>query len=192
MTEIYWTCLIGGMLFSVLTFLLSDFFDHGIGGDTSAGVEHGEIALGDIFHPIIIVSAIMAFGGAGLITERVADVDAVSEGAIAAAVALVLSVGLYFLYVKPMRNRENSVSYSMAELPGRIGRISTPIPVGGYGEVQLSIAGSNVYQIAVSMDGIAIPEGCEVVVVDIQEHALCVVPVDNTHKLEAQMQDNNT
>lgn len=185
MAEVYWTCLIGGMVFSLLTFLLGDFFDHGIGGDVSVGFDHSGVEFGEIFHPIIIVSAITAFGGAGLIIERVVDVDAVSESAIAAAVALVLSVGLYFLYVKPMRNRENSVGYSMAELPGRIGCVSTPIPAGGYGEVLLAIAGSNTYQIAMSIDGIAIPEGCDVVVVDVQDNTLFVVPVDNSHELNA-------
>lgn len=185
MTELYWACLLGGMAFSLLTFLLSDFFDHGIGSSGDAGLDHGSVHWAEVFHPIIIVSAITAFGGAGLITERVADVDAVSESAIAMAIAFVLSIGLYFLYVKPMRNRENSIGYSMAELPGRIGCVSTSIPASGYGEVLLSIAGSNTYQMASSMDGIAIPEGCNVVIVDVQENVLCVVPIDNNHELKA-------
>lgn len=188
MTEVYWACLLGGIVFSLLTFLLGDVFGqgHGHGGtDIGSGPDHGGIHLGEMFHPVVLVGTITTFGGAGIIIEKLTGRDGWPELALAVLLALLVSVGLYFLYVKPMRNRENSIGYSMAELPGRIGIVSTAIPGRGCGEVIITIAGTNTCQIASSFDGVAIAEGEQVVVVEVREHILYVTPMNNRSILVA-------
>lgn len=183
MTEVYWACLLGGIIFSLLTFLLGDLFNHGHGGDVGGGVDHGGVHFGELFHPVVLVGTITTFGGAGIILEKLSGQDVWSEAALAALIALVVSTGLYFLYVKPMRNRENSIGYSMVELPGRIGIVSTAIPGRGCGEVIITIAGSNTCQIASSFDGVAIAEGEQIVVVEVRDHTLYVTPIDNSRQI---------
>lgn len=183
MIEVYWFCLTGGILFSLLTFLLGDLFDHGA-GDVGANIDHG-LHIGELFHPVVLVGTITTFGGAGIIIDRLAGQDAWSTAALAVLVSLVVSAGLYFLYVRPMRNRENSIGYSMAELPGRVGVVSTAIPENGCGEVIVTIAGTNTCQIAESFDGTPITEGRQVVVVEVREHTLYVTPIDDDALLAA-------
>jgi membrane protein implicated in regulation of membrane protease activity len=184
MIEVYWACLLGGIIVSLLTFLLGDVFGHGHGGvDAGSGLDHGGLHFGELFHPVVLVGTITTFGGAGIILDKLVGQDGWPEAALAALIALLVSTGLYFLYVKPMRNRENSIGYSMAELPGRVGIVSTAIPGRGCGEVIITIAGTNTCQIASSFDGVAIAEGEQIVVVEVRDHTLYVTPLDNNRQI---------
>ncbi len=172
-------------MFSLLTFLLSDMlhFHHGL-GHVGVDAGHEGLQLGEIFHPVVLVGGVTVFGAAGIVLERTADYEPFPEAILAMLIAMVVSISLYFLYVKPMRNRENSVGYSMRELPGKIGAVSTTIPAVGYGEVIITIAGSNTCQIAASMDGKPIREGERIVVVEANDHAVLVVLLDEANAIE--------
>ena len=185
MTELYWICLVGGSLFSLATFLLSDLlhFHHGM-DVPGVDVGHDGLQFGEVLHPVVLVGGVTVFGAAGIIIDSIADYDPLPEAALALLFAVCISIALYFLYVKPMRNRENSVGYSMRELPGRIGVVSTAIPASGYGEIMLTIAGSNTCQIAASVDGRPIREGERIVVVEAKDDTVLVVLLDETDALQ--------
>ena len=176
MIEIFWGCLIGGILFAILSLILGDLFDHGLDSIGHAlPVDHL-----DFLHPTTIVGGITAFGGAGVILSRYTSLDPVIVVALAVGIATLLSVIVHFVYVKPMRRSENSIGFSMTEYSGRIGQVTIPIPERGYGEVMVSMGGANTCQIAASFDGETIPTGTPVVVVEIKDGTLYVSPFNHT------------
>lgn len=185
MLAIYWACLIGGLFFSVLAVLFGDLFgDHDI--------PHGDILHGDIGHgdagdpghgldflkPAVIVSAIATFGGAGVLLTKYSPLAGALALGVAISIAAVVAVGIYFLYIRPMRNAESSVGYSMADLVGMVGEVVTPIPEKGYGEVMLKVGAANICQIASSYENDLIASGHKVVVVQADRDTLYVTPLD--------------
>jgi hypothetical protein len=175
MAEVYWSCLIGGIVFAVITFLAGDIFDHAMDGiGHSMGVDHL-----DFLNPTTLVSALTSFGGAGVLLSEYTSVDGLPGAILSAAFAIGLGIGLHFLYVRPMRRGENSVAFSMKDFPGLIGSVTIAIPARGYGEVMIRIGAGNTNQIAASFDGRPIAAGLQVVVVEVREDTLMVTPLDD-------------
>ena len=178
MLMIYWGCLIGGLFFAVLTVLLGDLVgggDHDVPHGHIPGTDHGL----DFLKPAVIVSAVTAFGGAGVLLTRYGTFPQPLALCLAIAIGVVLAVLIYFLYIRPMRNSENSVGYSMADLVGMVGEVITPIPEGGYGEVVVKVGASHTAQIASSFDNVLIASGTKVVIVQADRDALYVTPLDS-------------
>lgn len=175
MVDVYWACLIGGIVFAVITFIAGDIFDHGMDGIAhSVGIDHL-----DFLNPTTLVSALTTFGGAGILLSEYTSVVGFPGVVISAAVAISLGIGLHFLYVRPMRRSENSVAFSMRDFPGQIGSVTISIPSHGYGEVMIRIGAGNTNQIAASFDGRAIAAGQQVVVVEVRDDTLMVTPLDD-------------
>jgi membrane protein implicated in regulation of membrane protease activity len=175
MIEIFWGCLIGGALFAVVSLVAGDVFNHGLDSITDAlSFDHL-----DFLHPTTIASAVTTFGGVGVLLARYTSLQTVPMLSVAIAVSLMIAVALHFVYVKPMRNSENSVGFSMREFTGQIGRITIPIPATGYGEVMIRMGAGNSCQVAASHDGEWIPAGTQVVVVDVIENVLYVSRFDH-------------
>jgi membrane-bound ClpP family serine protease len=68
-----------------------------------------------------------------------------------------------------MENSENSTSYSIKELPGKLGEVTVPIPEQGFGEVMINFVAGNTLHIASSWDQRQIPVGTKVVVIDTED-----------------------
>jgi membrane protein implicated in regulation of membrane protease activity len=174
MIEIFWGCLIAGALFAIVSLVAGDLFHHGLDGISDAfSFDHL-----DFLHPTTIASAVTTFGGIGVLLSRYTSLDTFAMLSVTVTASLVIAVALHFLYVKPMRNSENSVGFSMAEFSGQVGRITIPIPAKGYGEVMIRMGAGNSCQVASSHDGDFIPAGTEVVVVDVVENVLYVSRFD--------------
>ena len=171
MVEVYWSCLIGGVLFALLTILFGDIL-----GDVFDGIF--ETLHFDFLNPMVLVGGITIFGGSGVMLSRYTQVEPLLVALLSLIIALALSIVLYFTYVKPMKNSENSTGYSMQDLVGKIGEVTVPIPVGGYGEVLLKVGAGNTNQIAATLDQDEIPTGTRVVVGDIKEGVLYVFPYE--------------
>ncbi|HZG79099.1 MAG TPA: hypothetical protein VEZ72_24815, partial [Paenibacillus sp.] len=88
--------------------------------------------------------------------------------------ARVLAIGLFFFYVKPMSQAENSVAYSMGELEGKIGEVSVPIPVGGFGEVGFTFGHGLVFHTAQSVEAEPIPAGERVLAIEVKDGVVAV------------------
>ena len=177
MLTVYWACLIGGVLFAILAVLLGDLVggsDHDIPHGDSHGFDHGL----DFLKPAVIVSAIAAFGGAGILLSRYGSFSGSMALALAITAGVAMAVLIYFLYIRPMRNTENSVGYSMADLVGMVGEVVTPIPESGCGEVIVKVGASHTAQIAASFDHVGIASGAKVVIVQADRDMLYVTPLD--------------
>ncbi len=170
MTDVYWICLFGGLVFSVLTLLFGDLLD-------SLDFD-GFDGLGEFLDPLSFVGGLTVFGGAGVLLEEVTDLGTGATAGLAALVGLGLAVAMHFVYVKPMKRSENSTGFSMREYHGKLGEVITAIPATGFGEVLVRMGASNTFQTAGSFGGEPIPRGTRVVVVEVRDGDLLVTPFD--------------
>ena len=162
----YTGCLVFGIVFSVISIFFDDFI--------SGILDVFDLDGGGTFSTI--VSGLAVLGGAGLIMTSSTSWDGVFIFLASLLIAVLFSMFFYFLYIKPMRNAESSVGFSIQELVGKEGEIILAIPAKGYGEVLLNIgAAGNTGQIAASDAG-EIAQGTRVVVSAIRDNVLYVHP----------------
>jgi membrane protein implicated in regulation of membrane protease activity len=171
MLDVYWICLAGGLVFSVLTLLAGDLLD---------GVLDGFDALDgfDLLDPLSIVGGVTVFGGAGVVISESTDLAPGTGAALAALIGLALAVAMHFVWVRPMKRSENSTGFSLREYHGKLGEVTTAIPAGGWGEVIVKMGASTTFRTAASFEGTPIPRGTRVVVVEVRDGDLFVTPFD--------------
>lgn len=162
MESVYWGCLIGGSLFAIISVVLGDI----IGSFVDGLLDFFAV---DFLKPIITASAVTSFGGAGILLGRYSALGTTAVLIFSIVIAIFLCIAIYFLYVKPMENSENSTSYSITELPGMMGEVTVPIPEKGFGEIMVNFVAGNTLHIASSWDKRQIPVGTKVVVVDTED-----------------------
>ncbi|NMO96798.1 protease [Paenibacillus lemnae] len=167
MEALFWGCLVGGILFAVVTVLLGDILSGAIDGVL-------DFLSVDFLNPMVLASFITVFGGAGIMLGNYTELTSWLQIILAMLAALVISILLYFGYVRPMENSENSTGFSIQELAGRIGEVTIPLPALGYGEVMVRVGASNTMHIASSFDKQPIAAGVRVVVVEVADGVLRV------------------
>lgn len=159
METLFWGCFVGGALFAVISAVLGDLIGSWLDGLF-------DFMSVDFLKPVISASAVTSFGGAGILLTRYTGLGPAVIVIASILIAGLLSVGVYFAYVKPMENSENSTGFSNSELPGKMGEVTVPIPAQGYGEIMIRLVAGNTIHIASSWDRKDIPAGTSVVVVD--------------------------
>ncbi|MEF2247901.1 MULTISPECIES: NfeD family protein [unclassified Paenibacillus] len=164
METLFLVLLITGILYAVVTFFFGDWV-----GDVLDGFP--------LFQSTVLVSGLTAFGGSGLLLYRYSPLQGFILVGAALIIAAALATLVFFLYVKPMKNSENSIAFKLQSLEGAIGEVLTPIPASGYGEVLVKVGAGVTNQIAASYDGTSIPSDAKVVVVEVKEHTLFVSPI---------------
>lgn len=174
METVFMACLVFGILFTLVSVVFGDWLSQALDGLFDFLSFEG----GDWFNPTVLVGGITAFGGGGLLLSRYTDMAAAAIILVAVAIAVVCGFAVFFLYVRPMQQSENSIGYSIQDLSGKIGEVLVPIPAAGYGEVLVRIGAGVTNQIAASHDGNPIPEGARIVVIEIKEGALHVSQLD--------------
>lgn len=202
MLEVYWGCLVGGMLFSVVS-LLSIRGGHGghslksmsaLKGVSSLKGAHHLLSHGAHHHgvshsvghadhghhhtsflnPTTIIPGIAAFGGGGILLVTYTTLTVGPQITLAIFAAVLMSVLVHFLFVRPMDRAEASVAFSIHDCVGRTGVITVPVPEHGHGQIMLNMGGSNTVQIAASFDQTYLPKALEAVVVEVREGILYV------------------
>ncbi|WP_308634518.1 NfeD family protein [Paenibacillus silvisoli] len=174
MEGLFMGCLIGGILFSIVSVILGDWLSASLDGMLDFLSLDGH----PVLQPTAIVGGITVFGGAGLLLERHTGLHAGVILALSALCAVAAALAVYYLYVRPMEKSENSTGYSLKELAGAIGEVSIPIPEKGYGEVLIKVGAALTSHIAASFDGISIPAGKRVVVIRVEGHTAYVSLLD--------------
>lgn len=170
MLEFYWICLIGGVLFAVVTIVFGDILGDIFGGFfDSLSMDHL-----DFLQPMVLVGGITIFGGSGIMLSQYTLLEPFPAAIVSLMISIAVSFLVYFSYVKPMKNCENSTGFSIKDLVGKIGEVTVPIPVGGYGEVVLKVGAGNTNQIAANLDQVEIPAGTRVVVGETKDGVLYV------------------
>ncbi|AJS57580.1 NfeD family protein [Paenibacillus sp. IHBB 10380] len=167
MEALFLGCLIGGVLFAIVTVLLGDVLSSALDGML-------DFLSVDFFNPTIVAGAVTVFGGTGVLLVRYSGFTATLIVILSILTAVLISVVIYFIYVKPMGNSENSTGYSIQEMVGRIGEITIPVPIQGFGEVMVKVGAGNTLHIASSLEQISLLAGTRVVVVDVEDGVLWV------------------
>jgi len=171
METLFIACLVVGVLYALISVIFGDILGEALDGM----LDFLSMESVSWMQPMTLVGGITAFGGAGLLLSRYTAVGAWAVVLIALLAAIVIGISVFFLYVKPMQNSENSSGYSFQELAGKIAEVLVPIPATGYGEVLVRVGSAGVTnQIAASHDGEPIPTGSRVVVVEVRDHTLYV------------------
>ena len=170
---IYGTCLVTGLIFTVVSVTFGHFFGHGghvegSGGHVEAGADSSDAPGISIFSPTIIASFITAFGGFGLIFTQF---HRTSNAAISAplsllgglAVAGVLMVFLRYVFGHTQSSSESRV----ARLIGAEANVITPIPENGVGEIAYVVGDTRYTAPARGENGAALANGKTVKIIRI-------------------------
>lgn len=168
-------CMAVGVLFALVSVLFGDVISQAVDGALDFLASDGHHA----FQPIVLFGTLTAFGGAGLLLTRYTALGSAAILAAALLAAVAIGAIVYFAYVRPMRNSENSVAFSIRDLSGKIGEALTTIPPAGYGEVLVRIGAGHTNQIAASFNGETIGAGSRIVVVEVKDDTLFVTRLDN-------------
>lgn len=160
--EFYTGLLVTGMVLALLSLIAGDWLE--------------SIFCLDALHPMVVASACTVTGGAGMLLLKHTALTTFTVLALALAGALVLSVAVFYGYVRPVRHSETSTAFSMKELPGRDAVVSVTIPAQGYGEVMVRIGAGSTSQVAASFDGTQIEKETTVVIVEVNDGVVYVSP----------------
>lgn len=93
------------------------------------------------FSPVVIASAITAFGAVGLISMKGFGMSGLMSTAVALAFAGVIGAAIFFGIVKFMYGSQSNSVFSLEDLVDTEAEIITPIPVKGLGEIAYVING---------------------------------------------------
>lgn len=167
MEALFWGCFITGILFTVVTLVIGEL----LSSLTDSLEGHGMAFL----HPVVLIGGLTIFGGSGIMLLRYTPLGPVLSLLLAICIALCLSTLTWFLYVKPMKQSENSTAFSRNGLIGKIAEVTVSIPESGYGEVIIRVGAAGLTnQIAASLEGTAITGGSRVVIVEVKGEVLFV------------------
>ncbi|MCM3338849.1 protease [Paenibacillus sp. MER TA 81-3] len=170
MEAIYWGLLVFGALYAIITFIFGEVLSHAF----DAFVGDGHLSF---LQPTALVSGLTTLGAIGILLTRYTAFQSASIMLIAIAGAILVSVMMYFFYIRPMEQGENSVGFSIQDLTGKVGEVNVPIPAAGFGEVTVRIGAGVTNQIAASFDKEDIPSGTTIVVIEVKEDTLYVSPL---------------
>lgn len=162
---IYIVCMVCGILYALIVLI----FGH------ADWLSHNHVHL-PVLQPILLVSGATAFGAAGYLLGRFTSLSDLLVVSLAVLMGIGLAVASYFLWVQPMSRAENSTGYTMSQLGGKLGEVSTTIPANGLGEVLVKMVSGTTFHMAAALDGEPIREGSRVVVVEVRDHVLYVTP----------------
>ncbi|PAE19441.1 hypothetical protein CHH80_16835 [Bacillus sp. 7504-2] len=156
------TLIIAGAL-TLLYILFSDLFE-------------GLTELIPFINPALILAFITFFSASGYLFELLTSLNSIIVIIISILIALLLDTLLNIFVLIPLSSAEESLVYSTNSLRGRIGKVIIPIPEDGFGEVMLKNASGTVAKSAVSFKGESIEEGQHVLVIEVKNGVLHVVP----------------
>jgi membrane protein implicated in regulation of membrane protease activity len=169
MEELYWGCLAGGVMFAVVSVLFGDVLSSALDGALDF------LSL-DVMQPMVLAGGITTFGGTGVLLADYSSFGWIAVLLLSLLVSTGASTVILYGYVKPIRNSENSVAYSVSQLVGCTGIVTGAVPAQGYGEVMLKIGAGHTVHTAVSSEHIPIASGTSIIVLEAKREAVSVVP----------------
>lgn len=145
-------------------------------GDVLEGA--GEISA--FLNPVLILAFITFFSAGAYIMEMSTSLHSLVIVLVAAVIAILLDSILNIFVLIPMSSAEQSLSYTEKSLEGRIGKVIIPIPENGFGEVVIDSYSGKISKPAAGLENQAIHEGEEILVIDVQEGVLKVIPYEKS------------
>ncbi|MBS4209213.1 NfeD family protein [Bacillus sp. FJAT-50079] len=141
-------------------------------GDVLEGLDE----ISGLLNPVLILAFITFFSAGGYILEKTTTLNSFLIIAISAFVSVILDVLLNVFVLVPMKSAEQSLSYTEKSLEGRVGKIIISIPADGFGEVIIENYSGMISKPAASFENEIISEGTEVLVIEVKNGVLYVVP----------------
>ena len=157
MVEIYLACLILGAFLSIIVLYFDEVLSFAEPLDFS-----------------LVVTFITIVGGSGLILSEFAFFPLEWVFTVSIFIGVLFTGTFYFIYLKPMRESENSVAFSIQDLVGTLGEMLTSVQGNAYGEVLIRFGASYTSQIAASTSGDMIVKGAQVRIDLVKEGILYV------------------
>ncbi|MGO4543738.1 protease [Paenibacillus sp. 2TAB23] len=170
METLFLSCLIGGILYALVSVVFGDWLGQAFDGALDFLSLDGHSWLS----PTALVGSITVFGGAGFMLQKYTAFGSGAIVTVAILIAIVVGMGMFFLYIKPMEQSENSIAFSRDGMSGMLGEVLVPIPAHGYGEVLVKVGAGFTNQTAASFDGVEIAGGSRIVVVEVKDSTLFV------------------
>jgi membrane protein implicated in regulation of membrane protease activity len=162
---IYVFCLALGLIFTLVSAFLGDFFGGGhdsigTGGHADAGFESDGVPGVTFFSPTVLASFVTAFGAFGLVFSEIPATSNVWFNApISFVGALMMAVGVLWLMNTIFRKMQGSSEARVGKLVGTIASLASPIPENGVGEISYVYGGSRYSAPARSENGQPIAVG---------------------------------
>jgi membrane protein implicated in regulation of membrane protease activity len=185
---IYATCLVLGLMFTIISAFLGHFFgghdggvsgDVGTGGHAEAGFDNSGVPCISFFSPTVLASFVTAFGACGMILQSIPATRSHWVSAPLAAVAGGLIASLVFwLFNTMFKKTESSSESRVASLVGQASSIITPIPENGVGEIAYVQGGTRYTAPARTIDGRPVGAGKSVRITRISGTQFFVEVVD--------------
>ncbi|MBN2492496.1 MAG: hypothetical protein JXQ29_16730 [Planctomycetes bacterium] len=211
---VYMLCALVGLLFTVLSFLLSGVFESGDVGDHSfeAGA-HGDVGVGhvDAAHPEVSASPdahagdvaalspvspttismfITAFGAVGYLALVYFEMnDWYLHLPLATAAGFGMAALIFWVLYKVFQVTVSSSEVTVASLPGTPGEVIVAIPAHGLGEIAYTARGSRYNAPARSLDGQPLAQFSTVVIRKVVGGTCVVSPEENTAEAPAPRAD---
>jgi membrane protein implicated in regulation of membrane protease activity len=168
---IYLYGLIIAGIFTVLYVLFADVFHfHGAGDGLH------------FLNPVLIFAFITVLSACGYLLERLTSLHHLLIFGIGAVAAFIIVSLLNVFVLVPVSSAEESLVYKESDLKGRIGKVITAVPEDGFGEVMIDSTSGRIAKPASSFDKVAIPNGTDVLVVDVKNGVLQVVERNELEK----------
>ncbi|WP_047983013.1 hypothetical protein [Ornithinibacillus californiensis] len=134
-------------------------------------------------NPTLILAFLVFLSSSGYVLELITPFSSVIILIISIGFALIMDVLLNFFVLIPLASAEESLILTEESLKGRVGKLIISVPENGFGEIVIDGKGGMITRPAASYENSPIPEGTEVLILDIKDGVLYVIPYD----LESEM-----
>lgn len=199
MISVFVGCLAFGVAFSAISLFLGHGpghggFDHGAGADGHSGADHADTP--SPLNPLVIASAITAFGAVGLIAKTGFRLSDFVSTLFAVGFAGAIGAAIFFGIVKFMYGSQSNSVFSLNDLVDTEAEVITPIPENGVGEIVYVANGIRYNLSARTLPGEKISRGSAVIIREISGNAAVVqkkVELDDLgfYDIEEQDKDEN-
>lgn len=164
--SIYLTILIITGVITLLYLLFGDFLE-GIAEATG------------FLNPTLIFAFITFTSASGYFLELSTSLNHVMIISISVIISIILDVLLNVFVLIPLSRAEESLVYTSQSLRGRVGDVIIPIPEDGFGEVIIKSTSGTIAKSAASFENKAIASGEKVLIIEVKDGVLKVLPYDN-------------
>jgi membrane protein implicated in regulation of membrane protease activity len=180
---IYLGCLGFGLLFTIMSAVMSHLFggghhaDVGTHGSVDAGFDSSGMPGVSVFSPVVISSFITAFGGFGLVFHQIEQTRSVWISApLSAVCAFGIAAGAFFMFNAVFEKTQASSEVRISSLVGKTATVITPIPANGVGEIAYVTGGTRCTAPAREQSGAPIANGQTVRITRVGESQFFVSP----------------
>ncbi|MCX7749214.1 MAG: hypothetical protein N2645_20325 [Clostridia bacterium] len=163
-----------GLIYSAVSMVLGGHDFHG--GDFSG---HGHDGNGEgapsPLSPLVIASAVTAFGAVGLIGKLGFKFTDALSIPFATICSVIVGAVVFFGVVRLLYRSQSNSSFSLEDLTGVVAEVITPIPQNGLGEIAYVVNGVRYNNSAKSLYGEEIKRGHDVIIMEFKENVAMVV-----------------